>query len=134
MSATLSRLAAEPAAFYAIVAVLGLLVGSFLNVVIHRLPVMLKRSWQAECAELAGEEAVPAPAAERFDLVVPRSRCPQCGHPISAWENVPILSFLWLGGRCRACKTRIPLRYPLVEALHHRYRRLAQAGLRPEGR
>ena len=117
MNEALSWLAGEPAALYTVAGLLGLVVGSFLNVVIHRLPVMLKRSWQAECAALAGEDAVPAPAAERFDLVVPRSRCPHCGHPISAWENVPILSFLWLRGRCRACKTRIPLRYPLVEAL-----------------
>ena len=117
MNEAFSWLAGEPAALYTVAGLLGLVVGSFLNVVIYRLPVMLKRSWQAECAELAGGEAVPAPAAERFDLVVPRSRCPHCGHPISAWENVPLLSFLWLRGRCRACKTRIPLRYPLVEAL-----------------
>jgi leader peptidase (prepilin peptidase)/N-methyltransferase len=92
-------------------------VGSFLNVVIYRLPVMLRRSWQAECAEASGSAPVPASPAERFDLVVPRSRCPSCGHAIRAWENVPVLSYLWLRGRCSACGTRIPLRYPIVETL-----------------
>ncbi|MBI2295304.1 MAG: prepilin peptidase [Betaproteobacteria bacterium] len=90
------------------------MVGSFLNVVIHRLPGMLERQWRAECAELGGN---PAPPAENFNLVVPRSSCPKCGHRISAIENIPIVSFLALGGKCSACKAPISARYPLVEAL-----------------
>lgn len=93
---------------------LGLAVGSFLNVVIHRLPRIMEQQWRAECADLA--TAVPPPT-ERFNLMVPRSRCPSCGHGITALENIPLLSYLLLGGRCSACRTRIPARYPLVEAL-----------------
>ncbi len=91
---------------------LGLVVGSFLNVVIHRLPKMMERGWRAECAELAGEAAAPA---EPFNLVVPRSRCPACGHAIRAMENVPVLSYLALRGKCAACRAPISPRYPLVE-------------------
>jgi len=93
---------------------LGLLIGSFLNVVIHRLPIMMERDWRAQCAELAGNE--PS-AAEPLSLVKPRSRCPACGHLISALENIPILSYLVLKGRCKGCGKRISLRYPLVEAV-----------------
>jgi leader peptidase (prepilin peptidase)/N-methyltransferase len=96
----------------ALAGVLGLLVGSFLNVVIYRLPQMLERQWAAECAELAGKPAQEAPA---FNLVSPRSRCRQCGHLIRWYENVPILSYLVLRGKCSACSTAIGLRYPLVE-------------------
>jgi leader peptidase (prepilin peptidase)/N-methyltransferase len=96
----------------ALAGVLGLLVGSFLNVVIYRLPQMLERQWAAECAELAGKPAQEAPA---FNLVSPRSRCRQCGHLIRWYENVPILSYLVLRGKCSACGTAIGLRYPLVE-------------------
>ncbi len=96
----------------ALVGVLGLLVGSFLNVVIYRLPKMLERQWAAECAELSGQEP---PAAEPFDLVRPRSRCRQCGHVIRWYENIPVLSYLALRGKCSACGTSIGLRYPLVE-------------------
>ena len=96
----------------ALVGVLGLLVGSFLNVVIYRLPKMLERQWAAECAELAGQEP---PAAEPFDLVRPRSRCRQCGHVIRWYENIPVLSYLALRGKCSACGTSIGPRYPLVE-------------------
>ena len=92
----------------------GLCVGSFLNVVIHRLPRMLEREWRAECAELAGQTVPPEPP---YSLVVPRSACPKCGHRISAVENVPIVSWLVLGGKCAGCKTRISFKYPLVEAL-----------------
>ena len=94
--------------------VFGLLVGSFLNVVIHRLPRMLERQWRADCAEFAG---VPMPETEKVNLVVPRSSCPGCGHRITALENIPIVSFLVLGGKCAACKRPISPRYPLVEAL-----------------
>ena len=92
--------------------VVGLCVGSFLNVVIHRLPRMLERGWREQCAELAGQAPAPEPA---YNLVVPRSACPSCGHRIGAHENVPIVSWLALRGRCSACKAAIPMRYPLVE-------------------
>ena len=92
--------------------VFGLLVGSFLNVVIYRLPKMLERQWAAECADLAGK---PAEEAEPFNLVTPRSRCRQCGHMIRWYENVPVLSYLALRGKCSVCGTGIGARYPLVE-------------------
>lgn len=92
--------------------VFGLLIGSFLNVVIYRLPKIMERQWNNECAELAGKE--PAPA-EPFNLLVPRSRCQQCGHQIRWYENIPVLSYLFLRGKCSACSTPIGLRYPLVE-------------------
>jgi len=94
--------------------VVGLCVGSFLNVVIHRLPKMLERGWQTQCAELRGEEPAPQPA---YNIVVPRSRCPACGHPIGALENIPIVSWIVLRGRCSACGTQISPRYPIVELL-----------------
>ncbi len=93
-------------------AVLGLLVGSFLNVVIHRVPKMLEREWAQQAAELRGE---PSAEAGRYDLLVPRSQCPACGHQIRAIENVPLVSWLLQRGRCTACGTAIPLRYPVVE-------------------
>jgi leader peptidase (prepilin peptidase)/N-methyltransferase len=92
----------------------GLCVGSFLNVVVHRLPKMLERGWQAQCAELRGETPAPEPA---YNLVIPRSACPACGHRITAWQNVPVVSWLALGGRCASCKARISPRYPIVEIL-----------------
>jgi leader peptidase (prepilin peptidase) / N-methyltransferase len=94
--------------------VVGLCVGSFLNVVIHRLPKMLERGWRTQCAELSG---VAVPEEPAYNLLVPRSQCPACGHPISALENVPVVSFLVLRGRCVACKAPISARYPLVELL-----------------
>jgi leader peptidase (prepilin peptidase)/N-methyltransferase len=94
--------------------VLGLFVGSFLNVVIHRLPKMLESGWRAECAELTGQ---PAPPQATYNLVVPRSGCPKCGHRIRAWENVPLLSWAFLKGRCAACRAPISPRYPIVELL-----------------
>ena len=101
-------------AFIAIAALFGLFVGSFLNVAIYRLPVMLERDWLAQAAEVRGETT---PAQEPFNLAVPRSRCQHCGHLITALENIPILSYLVLRGRCRHCGTGISPRYPLVEAL-----------------
>jgi leader peptidase (prepilin peptidase)/N-methyltransferase len=103
-----------PAFLVTVAALFGLIVGSFLNVVIHRLPKVLERRWHSECAELAG---TPAPPAERYDLVKPRSACPQCGHRIPAVENIPVLSYLALRGKCSACKAPISLRYPFVEAV-----------------
>ena len=96
----------------ALFGVLGLLIGSFLNVVIHRLPIMLEAQWKAECAEQNG---LPLPAPARLNLMQPGSRCPHCGHAISWHENIPVLSYLRLGGKCSACKAAISLRYPLVE-------------------
>ena len=96
-----------------LMAVLGLLVGSFLNVVIYRLPLMLEAQWKSECAEQCGQPA--AAAAEPFNLSVPRSRCPHCGHAIAWHENIPVLSYLALRGKCSACAAPIALRYPAVE-------------------
>lgn len=95
-----------------IAGVLGLLIGSFLNVVIYRLPKMLEQQWTAEYAEFAGEPALPATT---FNLLLPRSHCQQCGHQIRWYENIPVLSYLFLRGKCSACLTPISLRYPLVE-------------------
>jgi leader peptidase (prepilin peptidase)/N-methyltransferase len=106
---------AQPAALPWMALVLGLCVGSFLNVVIHRLPRMMEREWREQCAELAGN-ALSSPE-EPYNLVRPRSACPACGHRIRAWENIPLLSWLLLRGRCSACGTRISARYPLVELL-----------------
>ncbi len=111
----LSLLQQNTALFLGAVFVLGLLVGSFLNVVILRLPVMMERRWRRECAEFTGTPSAGADAP--FNLVTPRSRCPNCGHLITALENIPVLSYLWLRGRCRHCGTTIPTRYPLVEIL-----------------
>jgi len=96
------------------VAIMGLCVGSFLNVVIHRLPKMMEAQWRADCAALDGREA---PAAENYNLVTPRSRCPSCGAPITAWQNVPVASWIALGGKCAACRAPISARYPAVELL-----------------
>lgn len=93
---------------------LGLCIGSFLNVVIHRMPLILERQWRAESAELLGVSIEPA---EALTLSRPRSRCPSCGHAIAWYENIPVISYLWLRGRCSECKTRISVRYPLVELL-----------------
>jgi leader peptidase (prepilin peptidase)/N-methyltransferase len=93
---------------------IGLCVGSFLNVVIYRLPKIMQRDWELQCAELRGEKP---PEQEVFDLARPRSRCPACAHPITALQNIPIASYLALGGKCAACGTRISPRYPLIEAL-----------------
>lgn len=103
----------DPFAFTGVGALLGLFVGSFLNVVIHRLPRMMERDWHVQAAELRGEEVQPT---ERFNLATPRSRCPHCGHLIGALENIPVLSYLVLRGRCGHCGARISLRYPIVEA------------------
>ncbi len=93
---------------------LGLVVGSFLNVVIYRLPVMMERSWNRECREHAGVSA-DTDEQQRFNLLTPASRCPQCDHRISALENIPLISYLFLKGRCSGCGTSISIRYPAVE-------------------
>jgi|HubBroStandDraft_1064217.scaffolds.fasta_scaffold05260_4 leader peptidase (prepilin peptidase)/N-methyltransferase len=121
MSSVLMLLATSPGLFIGTCAVLGLVVGSFLNVVIYRLPVMLERQWREQCAQSGGEDpgatTVPAVTAQRFNLIVPRSACPACKAPIGALQNVPILSYLLLKGRCANCGTAISARYPLVELL-----------------
>jgi leader peptidase (prepilin peptidase) / N-methyltransferase len=114
MTPVLQLLADYPALHLLVALILGLLVGSFLNVVVHRLPIMLERRWREQCQELTGE--TPAPG-ERFDLIAPRSRCPHCGHRISAFENIPLLSYAWLKGKCAGCAKHIALRYPLVELI-----------------
>jgi len=93
---------------------IGLLAGSFLNVVIHRLPLMLEQRWNRECAELRGQELAPE---ETLGLALPRSRCPACGTPIRWYQNIPLLSFILLRGRCASCHSSIGWRYPAVEAL-----------------
>ena len=97
----------------AIAAIFGLLIGSFLNVVIHRLPIMMQRESDNYVAHESGQ---PLPHTDRYNLVVPRSACPQCKHQIGALENVPVLSYLVLHGKCASCKTPISARYPIVEA------------------
>lgn len=109
----LDFLATSPSAFLITCGLLGLTIGSFLNVVILRLPVMMENEWKAQCAELADGEAM-APTTP-FNLIKPDSRCPQCGHAIRAWENIPLISYLLLRGRCANCQTAISLRYPTVE-------------------
>ncbi|MBL1320485.1 MAG: prepilin peptidase [Methylophaga sp.] len=106
-------LQASPALFITVITILGLLIGSFLNVVIYRLPVMMQQEWQQQCDELSGKELEPT---EAFSLSQPRSRCPKCNHEITALENIPVLSYLALGGKCSQCKTAISARYPLIEA------------------
>ena len=106
-------LAANPAVFAAVAALFGLAIGSFLNVVIHRLPLMLERQWRAQCAEITSHPA--APEGEPISLVRPRSRCPSCCAQIRALHNIPVLSYLALHGRCASCNAPISSRYPLVE-------------------
>jgi len=114
-------LAQMPALLYASTGALGLVIGSFLNVVILRLPRMMERDWRQECAELladaANADGAGADSAERLTLSTPGSSCPNCGHQIRPWENIPVLSFLLLRGRCSNCAKPISWRYPLIEAL-----------------
>ncbi|ELB2790758.1 prepilin peptidase [Aeromonas hydrophila] len=105
-----------PWLYFSLVFLFSLMIGSFLNVVIHRLPIMLEREWQAEYLGYFNPETQPQ-QEERYNLMVPRSACPHCGHAITVMENIPLLSWLWLKGRCRACQAPISARYPLVELL-----------------
>lgn len=104
---------AQPASFVVFAGIAGLFVGSFLNVVIYRLPVMMQRDWHSQCRELL--ELKVEEEQQTFNLATPRSRCPHCGHQISAFENVPVISFLLQRGRCRHCGETISPRYPLIE-------------------
>ncbi len=110
----LALLESSPLSFSILAGVIGLLVGSFLNVVIHRLPKMMEREWQQQCAELNGQTIEASPD---YNLVAPRSACPHCGHAISALENIPVISYLFLRGKCAGCAASISPRYPIVEAV-----------------
>lgn len=114
IAAMLPLLQSSPLIFACCAGLLGLIVGSFLNVVIHRLPKMMEREWHAQCAELNGQTPPPAPT---YNLIVPRSACPHCDHAIGALENIPLVSYLFLRGKCAGCGARISPRYPSVEAL-----------------
>jgi leader peptidase (prepilin peptidase)/N-methyltransferase len=103
----------NPTLLISSVFLLSLLVGSFLNVVIHRLPIMLDRQWKLQADEVLGKES--APPSEPYNLVVPRSACPHCGAPIKSHQNIPVVSYLLLGGKCASCKAKIAPRYPIVE-------------------
>ena len=117
MTAIHAFFAAYPAAFPLLAVALGLILGSFLNVVIYRLPIMLERLWRQQCEEHAQPSAMAVPKPEPFNLVYPGSRCRHCGHAVRALENIPVLSFLWLRGKCSACGQAISWRYPAVELL-----------------
>ena len=103
--------------FIAVVFAFCLIIGSFLNVVIYRLPIMMEREWREQCEEMAKSPTVTEVPEERFDLVVPRSRCPSCGQLIKAWQNIPVVSYLILGGKCAKCGESISARYPIVEMM-----------------
>jgi leader peptidase (prepilin peptidase)/N-methyltransferase len=117
--------------FLVVTGILGLLIGSFLNVVIHRLPVMMEKSWRQQCEDFLADNSPPNDQADRttsakatadnqsakYNLVTPRSNCPHCGHQITALENIPVFSYVILKGKCSACGHRISLRYPIIEAV-----------------
>ena len=115
-------LLANPTFFVAVIFIFGLLVGSFLNVVIHRLPIMLEKQWTQQCKLLLEEsensdptDTKTKPTEKIFNLIWPGSHCPNCQHEIRAWENIPVISYLFLRGKCANCKQKISFRYPLVE-------------------
>ncbi len=111
----LELLRESPNLYLAVAGVLGLMIGSFLNVVIHRLPIMLERRWRADCAEVLQQPLESS--GSQFNLITPRSRCPHCGHMIGALENIPVLSYVFLRGRCAECRARISIRYPIIEVI-----------------
>lgn len=116
MNEIISLMEQVPSFYLGTVLILGLMVGSFLNVVIYRLPVMMERSWKAECAECFPEANIKVDDS-RFNLVLPRSRCPECNHVIGSLENIPLISWLWQKGRCKHCSCKISARYPSIELL-----------------
>jgi leader peptidase (prepilin peptidase) / N-methyltransferase len=107
----------SPTLFGAFLFALGLLVGSFLNVVIHRIPKIMEQQFRQECQLIDAPINAPMPSIAHYNLIVPRSACPNCGHAISAIENIPVISYLFLRGRCKGCSAKISPRYPLVELL-----------------
>ena len=108
-------LSTQPLAFILVSLVLGLIVGSFLNVVIYRLPVMLERQWREQCHEFLELAETSSDNNKKFNLSTPASTCPHCQHKIKPWENIPVISYLFLRGRCSECKQSIALRYPTIE-------------------
>jgi len=109
-------------AFLSLIAIVSLMVGSFLNVVIHRLPIMMERQWRRDCLEFMADDdnktaAQPGHEKDNLSLARPRSRCPKCSHQITALENIPIISYLVLKGKCSGCGTAISVRYPLIELI-----------------
>jgi leader peptidase (prepilin peptidase)/N-methyltransferase len=113
-------LEAWPAGLFIVTGLVGLIAGSFLNVVAYRIPIMMERAWRSQCDELKTQAFTPPPHASangRFDLMWPPSACPGCGTQIAPWHNVPVLGFLWLRGRCASCGLKISARYPVVEAV-----------------
>ena len=110
-------LSANPIAFQLFMLFMGLAVGSFLNLVIHRVPLMLHREWKNQCHEFLGHEDASTADKKTFNLIWPRSHCPQCEHQISVWENIPVLSYLFLRAKCSGCHNKISFRYPFVEIL-----------------
>ena len=108
--------AESPLLFIITASVLAILVGSIQNVVIHRMPIMMERGWREQCAELSASPASDLPEG-RFDLIAPPSRCPSCGHRITAMQNIPVVSYLLLGGKCAGCGAKISARYPVIELL-----------------
>lgn len=117
MSEILNQLNSQPALLYTSTIILGLLIGSFLNVVIFRVPKMLEQDWHLQCAHFLGDEKKinELESQPQLTLSKPNSSCPKCQHAIKPWENIPVISYLFLGGKCSQCKTHISLRYPLVE-------------------
>ena len=114
LETTFHLMQAEPGLLTVLCGLFGLFIGSFLNVIIYRLPVMMQRSWRQQCQELMEQDIEQH---ERFNLAVPASRCPSCGHKIGALENIPVLSYLLQKGRCKHCSTKISPRYPAIELL-----------------
>jgi len=112
----LSILSTTPILFSALAGIIGLLVGSFLNVVIYRLPIMMQRGWRKECMEYLQITPEANQAEEPFNLILPLSRCPGCNTPIKPYQNIPVISYVFLGGRCATCGCRISMRYPIIEA------------------
>ncbi|WP_269617756.1 prepilin peptidase [Zhongshania sp. BJYM1] len=113
-------IAREPALTIGLVGIVGLLLGSFFNVVIYRLPKMMEANWRQECEYLLSDDKDSSPQisqTEQFNLAIPNSHCPSCNAPIKAWQNIPVISYAMLGGRCASCKTSISLRYPLIEVI-----------------
>ena len=109
--------AETPLLFVAVVFAFCLVVGSFLNVVIHRLPIMMERDWREQCEEITKTPPAHELPTGRFDLIAPRSQCPSCGSLIKAWHNIPVISYLLLGGKCAVCGRSISARYPIVELM-----------------
>ncbi len=116
MMQSLEYFSANPVLFLVVTGITGLLVGSFLNVVIYRLPVMMQRSWEKECSEYLGLDKGESAIESTFNLTFPLSRCPVCKSAIKPYQNIPVVSYLFLKGKCANCSTPIALRYPLIEA------------------